>query len=163
MKKTDFLKAALWGAVMMAIQVVVDMVRHTDINWIEVLIGSGIVFLICIGSKENPTIERKNPERTNRVNHKISPDDEIVSNSSAGNCADANINDLRFYAYNRIAIFSFVVGVGCIVYGRMMQKGNVFWLYLAGMICLVQAIIFFALYAKKRDEFAKKGKWVQNR
>lgn len=161
MKKKDFLKAVLWSAVMIVIQVVVDVVRHTEINWIEVLIGSGIVFLICIGSKKNPTIERKNPEKTNKVpnivNNNISPEADVVRNNSAGNKVDANMNDLRFYAYNRIAIFSLVVGAGCIIYGRMGHEGNVFWLYLAGIICLVQAIIFFALYAKKRDEFVKKA------
>ena len=38
----------------------------------------------------------------------------------------------------------------------MAQEGNVFWLYLAGVICMVQSAVFFALYTKKRDEFVKK-------
>lgn len=159
MKKKDFLKAVLWSVVMLGIQVIVDVVRHTEINWIEVLIGCGIVFLICIGSKKNPTVERKNPERTNKIpeiaNRNISPDD-AVRNNSADNKVDTKMNDLQFYAYNRIAIFSLVVGSGCIIYGQMAHEGNIFWLYLVGSVCLVQAIIFFALYTKKREEFVKK-------
>lgn len=160
MNKKDFLKAALWSAVMIAIQVIVDVVRHTEINWVEVLIGGGIVFLICIGSKKNPTIEKKNPQKTNKVScivdHNISPDTDTVKINSTGNKSDADMNDLRFYAYNRIAVFSLVIGVGCVIYGRMAQEGNVFWLYLAGVICMVQSAVFFALYTKKRDEFVKK-------
>lgn len=159
MNKKDFLKAALWSAAMIAIQVIVDVVRHTEINWIEVLIGGGIVFLICIGSKKNPTIERKNPQKTNKVSyiddHNISPD--TFKSNSTRNKAEADMNDLRFYAYNRIAIFSLVIGAGCIIYGRMVQEGNVFWLYLAGVICMIQSAVFFALYAKKREEFVKKA------
>ena len=158
MNKKDFLKAALWSTAMIAIQVIVDVVRHIEINWIEVLIGGGIVFLICIGSKKNPTIERKNPQKTNKVpymdDHNISPD--TVKSNSAGNQAEADMNDLRFYAYNRIAIFSLVIGAGCIIYGRTVQEGNVFWLYLAGVICMIQSAVFFALDGKKRDEFVKK-------
>lgn len=160
MNKKDFLKAALWSTIMIAIQVIVDVVRHTEINWIEVLIGGGIVFLICIGSKKNPTIERRNSQKTNKVpyvdNRNISPNRDTVKSNSVGNMVDADVNDLRFYAYNRIAVFSLVIGVGCIIYGRMAQEGNVFWLYLAGVICMVQSVVFFALYAKKRDEFVKK-------
>lgn len=160
MKKKNILNAVLWGALMIVIQVVVDVVRDTAINWIEVLIGGGIVFLICIGSKKNPTIERKKPEKTNKVpnivNQDITLDVDEVKNNSVGNNVDANMNDLRFYAYNRIAIFSLVIGAGCIIYGCMGHPGNVFWLYLVGIICLVQTIIFFIFYAKKRDEFVKK-------
>lgn len=165
MKKKDILNAIFWSALMIVIQVVVDVVRHTAMNWIEVLIGGGIVFLICIGSKKNPTIERKKTEKTNKmpniVSQNIAPKVDEVKKNSIDNNVAVNMNDLRFYAYNRIAIFSLVVGAGCIIYGNMGHTGNVFWLYLVGIICLIQTIIFFVLYAKKRDEFVKRNRKAQ--
>ena len=162
MKKKNLLSALFWSAIMIVVQVAVDLVRHTPINWIEVLIGAAIIFVICIGSKKNPMVEKRIPEPKNKVPNtedNISVKAETSKNNNVNqnrNSMDANMGDLRFYAYNRIAIISLVIAIGCIVYGQMAHVGSVFWLYLVGIVCLIQAIVFFILYAKKRDEFVKK-------
>lgn len=166
MKKKNFLNAAFWTVIMIVLQVVVDLVRHTAINWIEVLIGGAIVFFICIGAKPNPVVVKKNKDSKTKTpenasqNKNISPDGNVAKNDSGNNANNMNVNmnDLRFYAYNRIAMFSLAIGVGCIVYGYIKHVENAFWLYLVGGVCLVQAIVFFVLYAKKREEFVAKEK-----
>lgn len=159
MEKKKVLNALLWSALMVVVQVVVDVVRHTAINWIEVLIGAAIVFLICIGSKKNPTIERKNPEKAvkgpnNNMNTNAAKNDDAAKKADSN--MNANMGDLRFYTYNRIALIGVAAGAGCLLYARMAHEGTVFWLYVVSAACFIQAIVFFILYAKKREEFVQK-------
>ena len=158
MKKKKYLRAGLFSIIMVVLQVAVDIMRHTAINWVEVLVGAGIVFVISIGSKSS--IEVKNKKQKNQADKNKTQNNKEISNSSANknrNEKGSEINDLSFYSYNRIAIVSMVIGIGCIVYGRMGEMENVFWLYMVSILCFVQAIVFFVLYSKKRREFIEKS------
>ena len=109
-------------------------------------------------------MERKNPQKSENLSNSA---DNIPVNANkrdaAVNSMDANMGDLRFYAYNRIAIIGLVTGVGCIAYARIAATGNVFWLYAVAAFCFIQAIVFFVLYTKKRDEFVKSEKEQKKR
>lgn len=174
MKKKNVLRAVIFSAIMIVAQVGVDLMRHTAINWIEVLVGAGIVFLISIGSKSTIEIapSKKGKEQSAKAEENAASGNNMDKNANVSkdngmnkdaNEMSADMNDLRFYAYNRIAIISLCIGVGCILYGSMGQVVNSFWLYLVGGFSLVQAIVFFVLYLKKRNEFVEKAKKTQKR
>ena len=165
MNKKKILNATLWSIVMIVVQVVVDIVRHTPINWIEVLVGAAIVFLICIGSKgsiDTSVIKKKGKAGKENSTQSNITDKDINTDKNVNEMA-ANMNDLRFYTYNRIAVVSLIIGVGCIAYGYIRDVENVFWLNMVGILCFIEGSIFLGLYVKKRNEFVEKASKTQDR
>ena len=129
------------------------------------LVGAVIVFLISYGTKSGPiyvpvkNAKGQNNETTEKEDKNAVSAKNIKNAGTSKNMMEANMSDLRFYSYNRIAITCLVVGIGCLIYGYVKDG---FWFYVVGILSFVEAIVFFVLYNKKRNEFVEKEKQRKN-
>ena len=152
-------KSLMWAAIMIVVQVAVSLIQHVAINWIEVLVGAIIVFMISYGTKSGPIYvpeKKQKGKNVEKVENSNNVSKEVRNNNATQkNTSNLNMDDLRFYSYNRMAYLSIAMGIGAIVLGYMRST---FWFYIVGAYCFVQAIVFFVLYTQTRNEFVNKEK-----